>query len=152
METTTEKNNDVISDLIEINNDRVAGFKKAAEDLEASDIDLKAVFMKLAGESSSNVAELRGLAGAGADTDTGTSMLGDIHRAWIDVKATFSGNDRKSVLQECERGEDAIKKAYRSALENNTGLSTDVVAVISRQKAAIDAGHDQIKALRDSQA
>jgi len=41
---------------------------------------------------------------------SGTSGTGAIHRAWIDVKATFSGHDRKSVLAECERGEDAIKK------------------------------------------
>jgi uncharacterized protein (TIGR02284 family) len=152
METTTNNNNDVLSDLIEINNDRVAGFEKAAEDLEATDVDLKAIFHKLAGESSSNASELRSMASANADTDTGTSVLGAIHRAWIDVKATFSGHDRKSVLQECERGEDAIKKAYKSALEDNNGLSADVMAVISRQKQGIDAGHDQIKALRDSQA
>ncbi len=149
---TTNNNADVISDLIEINNDRVAGFNKAAEDLEANDTDLKAVFHKLAGESSSNVSELKAMAPANTDTDTGESVLGTIHRAWIDVKATFTGHDRKSVLQECERGEDAIKKAYKSALEDSRGLSADVAAVISRQKQGIDAGHDQIKALRDSQA
>ena len=152
METTTSNNNDVISDLIEINNDRVNGFEKAAEDLDANDTDLKAVFHKLAGESRSNAAELRSIADLEADTNPGTSVLGAIHRAWIDVKATFTGNDRKSVLQECERGEDAIKKAYRSALEDTNGLTQDVVATISRQKQGIDAGHDQIKALRDSQA
>lgn len=147
---TSAKTTEVLKDLIEINNDRVAGFEKASKDLGDGDADLKAVFDKLAGDSRANVTELRGM--AGADADTGTSVLGSIHRAWIDVKATFSGHDRKSILQECERGEDAIKKAYKSAMEDSNGLSGEAMEAVSRQKATIDAGHDQIKALRDAQA
>ncbi|RYD53182.1 MAG: PA2169 family four-helix-bundle protein [Sphingobacteriales bacterium] len=148
---TSNKTHEVLNDLIEINNDRVAGFEKAAKDLEAGgDADLKAVFAQLANESRTNAAELRNL--VGADAETGTSLLGDIHRAWIDVKATFSGHDRKSILEECERGEDAIKKAYRTALQDGNEISANAVAVISRQQQGVNAGHDQIKALRDSQA
>ena len=146
----TATTHEVINDLIEINNDRIAGFEKAAKDLQSDDLDLKAVFGKLASDSRSNVAELRNV--AGVDADKGNSVLGSLHRAWIDVKATFSGHDRKSVLQECERGEDAIKKAYKTAIQEGTGLTADVVSLISRQQQLINAGHDQIKALRDSQA
>ena len=150
---TTDKTVDVLKDLIKINNDRVAGFEKAAVDLGDGDADLKAVFDKLAGESESNSIELSQLVtAAGGTADTGTSVSGTIHRAWMDVKATFSGHDRKGVLQECERGEDAIKKAYQTALGNDGGLSGDAMTVVSKQKATIDAGHNQIKALRDSQA
>lgn len=145
---TSNKTIEVLNDLIEINNDRVAGFEKASKDLEGRDADLQAVFNQLANDSRSNAAELRNLVGPNAET--GTSLLGDIHRAWIDVKATFTGHDRTSILDECERGEDAIKKAYRSALEDGSELSANAVAVISRQQQAVNAGHDQIKALRDS--
>ena len=144
-ETTT----DALKDLIEINNDRVAGFEKAAKDLQPADQDLKSIFSQFASQSRSNVSELQTL--AGADADKGNSVLGAVHRAWIDVKATFSGHDRKSVLQECERGEDAIKKAYKSALEESANLSNEARTVIGRQQQGINAGHDQIKALRDAQ-
>ena len=47
---TIEKSVEVLNDLIEINNDRVAGFEKATKDLDEGNSDLKAVFEKFAGE------------------------------------------------------------------------------------------------------
>ena len=38
---TTEKSVEVLNDLIEINNDRIAGFDHAIKDLEGNDADLK---------------------------------------------------------------------------------------------------------------
>lgn len=68
----------------------------------------------------------------GEEPETGGSSTGTIHRAWLDVKATFSGHDSKSILQECERGEDAIKKAYKVALTTDSGLSPEYYDLISR--------------------
>ena len=149
---TTEKSIEVLNDLIEINNDRVAGFEKAIRDLEEPNMDLKAVFEKLAGESRENVSALTGVVSrTGGEAETGSSTTGAIHRAWISVKATFGGSDRKSILEECERGEDAIKKAYATALDPENQLDMASMEMIIRQKSGIDAGHDQIKALRDAQ-
>ncbi|MGN6394061.1 MAG: PA2169 family four-helix-bundle protein [Mucilaginibacter sp.] len=150
---TTEKSIDVLNDLIEINNDRVAGFEKAAKDLGEGDFDLKGIFGQYAQESRIYSTELSSAVIAlGGEAERGTGMGGDIHRAWIDVKATFTGHDRKSVLAECERGEDAIKKAYQSALDPENELSFDVTDMIRRQQQGIEAAHDRIKALRDSAA
>jgi uncharacterized protein (TIGR02284 family) len=153
METTTEKSVEVLNDLIEINNDRIDGFDRAAKDLGEGDADLKAVFEKFAGDSRRNVQELSAAVGqAGGEVETGNTATGTIHRAWLDVKATFSGHDRKSILEECERGEDAIKKAYREALSPDSGLSGQNSQLVASQQQAINEGHDRIKALRDSQA
>lgn len=150
---TVEKSVEVLNDLIEINNDRVAGFDHAIKGLGEGDADLKAVFEKFASDSRQNVQELTSTVNrVGGEAEKGTSGTGTIHRAWLDVKATFTGHDRKSILAECERGEDAIKKAYQSALTENIGLSSDVLQIISSQQQAINEGHDKIKALRDSQA
>jgi len=149
---TKEKAIDVINDLIEINNDRVAGFEKAGNDLEAGDIDLKTLFERFAQESRTYSNQLTlAVTQIGGDAETGTSSTGAIHRAWIDVKATFAGHDRKKVLEECERGEDAIKKAYQSALEPENELSFELIELLRTQQQDINAAHDQIKALRDSQ-
>jgi hypothetical protein len=33
----------------------------------------------------------------------------------MDVKVSFSGNDRQAILESCEFGEDAAQKAYKDA-------------------------------------
>jgi uncharacterized protein (TIGR02284 family) len=149
---TTEKSIEVLNDLIEINNDRVKGFEKAIEDLKDGDPELRAIFEKLKSDSRNNSAELSSAVNqAGGEAETSASASGAIHRAWIDVKATFGGSDRKSILEECERGEDAIKKAYRTALEPDSELAPEFTEMVVRQQQGINASHDQIKLLRDSQ-
>ena len=145
-----EKTVEVLNDLIEINNDRAGGFDKASSDLSDENIDLKATFDKLSSDSRTNVTELAGLVGRnGENPDTGNTVLGTLHRAWIDIKASFGGDDRHSILAECERGEDAIKKAYRDALQENE-LGENVRSVLLKQQDGINISHDAIKALRDA--
>jgi uncharacterized protein (TIGR02284 family) len=147
---TIEKSVEVLNDLVEINNDRIAGFGHASKDLGDDNMDLKALFQTFREESRYNVEELNtAIRQSGGDPDTGTSGAGTIHRTWLDVKATFTGHDRKSILEECERGEDAIKKAYQDALSPDSGLSPEFNAIVSRQREGIIAAHNQVKALRD---
>jgi uncharacterized protein (TIGR02284 family) len=148
---TTEKTIEVLNDLIQINNDRTAGFERAEAALDEQDISLAPVFSKLANESRNNASELSALISRfGGEAEDGTSFSGTLHRTWLSVAATFTGNDRESILTECERGEDAIKGAYRSALEDRAEISPEIVDLISRQQENVTAGHDTIKSLRDS--
>jgi len=148
---TIEKSVEVLNDLIEINNDRAAGFGKAAQDLDPSDMDLQGIFLNCSLESKQFSQELRNEVNQlGGHVDNDTSNMGALHRAWIDVKATFTGHDRKAILAECERGEDAIKKAYRDALSTNNDLSAEVIPILLRQQTNIEVSHDRIKGLRDS--
>jgi len=149
---TIEKSVEVLNDLIEINNDRAEGFGKAAQDLDPTDMDLQGIFLNCSLESKQFAQQLRdeiNQLGGHADIND-TSSSGAIHRAWIDVKATFTGHDRKAILAECERGEDAIKKAYRDALSPENDLSAEVMPLLLRQQQSINASHDRIKSLRDS--
>jgi uncharacterized protein (TIGR02284 family) len=146
---TSEKSVDVINDLIKINNDRSAGFEKAAQDLEDGNSELITVFNRLAGESREYANELTGIARQYyGDVAEGTSTSGDLHRAWISIKSTFTGNDAAAILDECERGEDAAKSAYSDALDDSNELTFEVSAVLQRQQEGIIAGHDLIKSLR----
>ncbi|WP_129717453.1 PA2169 family four-helix-bundle protein [Pedobacter sp. SYP-B3415] len=148
----TERTAEVLNDLIEINNDRADGFRRAADDLKDENIDLKATFEKLSTQSRDNVTELAALVGrTGEEPEKGNTILGTLHRAWIDIKASFGGDDRHSILAECERGEDAIKKSYRDALQEQD-LGEDVRSVLLSQQTGINASHDAIKALRDAHA
>ncbi|MES2457970.1 MAG: PA2169 family four-helix-bundle protein [Bacteroidota bacterium] len=140
----------VLNDLTEINNDRVAGFEKALADINDENIDLKALFQEYSAQSRKFSQELTALvAGHGEEVETGNSVAGTLHRAWIDVKSLFGGSDRASILSEAERGEDAIKAAYKLALENGE-LSGAALETVISQAEDIKAAHDAIKALRDA--
>ncbi|TDE17067.1 ferritin-like domain-containing protein [Dyadobacter psychrotolerans] len=146
---TTANSTGVINDLIEINNDRVAGFEKAIADINDENIDLKALFQGYAEQSRKNSLELAAIVGSAEEVETGNSVSGTLHRAWIDVKSLFGGSDRASILSEAERGEDAIKKAYKDALSEGE-LPTEALNTVSSQAEGINAAHDKIKALRDA--
>lgn len=140
----------VLNELIEINNDRVAGFEKAIADISAENIDLKAVFQHYAEQSRTFSQELSAfVARQGGEVETGNSVSGTLHRVWIDVKALFGGTDRVSILNEAERGEDAIKAAYKAALDHGE-LKDDALSLVMKQAVEINEGHDEIKVLRDA--
>ncbi|GGC54705.1 chemotaxis protein [Pedobacter quisquiliarum] len=145
-------NYETLNDLVEINNDRIVGYEKAIEELHPEDSDLKSLFAQMIVESQKLKMELATeVQRYGSDIETGTTNSGKIYRVWMDVKAIFTGHDRKTVLNNCEFGEDAAQKAYKMALDEDN-LSEDVRALITKQKAQLRVSHDEIKALRDSVA
>lgn len=140
----------VLNDLIRINNDRIEGYEKASNEARDFDVDLKAIFTRMADESRQYAAELtQEVVKFGGEPATGTTSSGKIYRAWMDVKATFTGHDRESVLASCEFGEDAAQKAYNSALESDAEMSADIRQLITNQKSSLKTSHDVIKKYRD---
>lgn len=144
----------VLNDLIRINNDRINGYEKAIKETKDADEDLKSVFRRMADESRQHKSELilEVKKAGGEPVEDGTTASGKIYRAWMDVKATFSGKDRHSVLAACEFGEDAAQKAYQQALEDDGSAGADIKQLILKQKSALKASHDLIKRYRDMQA
>jgi uncharacterized protein (TIGR02284 family) len=146
-----KKTAEILNDLVLINNDRMEGYAKAIEETKPEDSDLKLVFEQMKIESFQNRRELISLVDMlGEEKAEGTRLDGKIYRAWMDIKATFSGNSRKSILENCEFGEDAAQKAYRSALSSIEDLTPNALSVISQQQVALKGSHDKIKQLRDS--
>jgi len=147
-----EKTAEVLNDLIRINNDRIKGYEKAAEETKEKDTDLQAIFRQMAAESRSYVNDLKEYVTT-SDTDpaTSTTTAGKIYRAWMDVKATFTGKDRKAILASCEYGEDAAQKAYEAALSSDAELLAEIRQLVLDQKASLKRSHDRIKQMRDAQ-
>lgn len=85
----------------------------------------------------------------GGDMENSTTTSGKIYRAWMDVKAVFTGYDRHTILANCEAGEDAAQRAYRTALDDED-LPAYLREMVVEQQATLKASHDQIKALRDA--
>ncbi|RPD38235.1 PA2169 family four-helix-bundle protein [Chitinophaga barathri] len=140
----------ILNDLIAIHNDRIAGYQTALKELKTDDTDLERLFTGMIGESQdireTLAAEVRS---AGGDVERGTTVAGRIYRAWMDVKAAFTGNDRKTVLANCEAGEDAAQNAYKMALKED-GLPSYLREVLTSQMQSLRASHDEVRALRDA--
>jgi uncharacterized protein (TIGR02284 family) len=108
--TTMQETIEVLNDLVAINNDRIAGYDKAIEEAKDSDSDLKSLFTSMIDESRKiRLALANEVQSLGGEYDRGTTASGKLYRAWMDVKAVFSGHDRHAVLANCERGEDAAQ-------------------------------------------
>lgn len=151
MENTQAITIETLNDLVKINNDRIEGFEKATKDLGEGHEDLKTLFTRLIGESHQNKMELgTEIQALGHDIDNTASTSGSLHRTWLEVKAAFTGHSTHSILEECEFGEDAIKKAYKDALEVEE-VPAFIKDILVRQQLALNAAHDQIKALRDAE-
>jgi len=143
---------EILNDLILINNDRIKGYERAISELTPGDTDLKHLFTNLIGESHQFKLEIATeVAALGKDIETGTSISGTLHRTWLDAKAVFIGDSKRSILEECEFGEDAILKAYKSALTQGI-LPAYIREILSNHQPILQAAHDRIKVLRDKAA
>ncbi|WP_220815237.1 PA2169 family four-helix-bundle protein [Pseudomonas paralcaligenes] len=147
MSDTVKDTIKVLNNLIETSKDGEEGFRTCAKDVK--DPQLQALFSNRARECAAAAGELQGLVlELGGKPEDSTSLGGDIHRRWVDLKALITGKSDEAILNECERGEDVAKKHYAEALEEKA-LPIKVREVIQRQYAGVLRNHDQIKALRN---
>jgi len=148
--TTTKETIEILNDLVAINNDRITGYERALDETREKDGDLKTLFTSMIDESRKIRLDLATeVQSLGGEYDRGTTASGKLYRAWMDVKAVFTGHDRHTVLANCERGEDAAQRAYKEALQENN-LPAYIRTLIETQKQTLKASHDKVKALRDA--
>lgn len=128
----SEKNPiDLLNDLLEKNYDAEQGYKKAAEDIDNS---LLKEFLKDSSKKRYDFGheikeEINRL---GGKPEKGTSLVGDLHRKWIDLKSAIAGNNDKAVIAECEKGEKAALQDYEIAIKSGN-LPETAQAVVRRQ-------------------
>ncbi|MDH0729978.1 PA2169 family four-helix-bundle protein [Pseudomonas sichuanensis] len=144
---------DVLNDLIEYSKDGEKGFKTSAEDVKNP--QLKAFFVQRAGECANAAAQLQSeVRRLGGDPETSTSISGDLHRGWVNLKSLVTGKDETAVLNEVERGEDHALKAYKDAREKLVKLgrttSDQTYMLVENQLQGVQRNHDQVKALRNA--
>ena len=142
MENT--KKIEVLNSLIVINNDRIEGYKTA--EAEAKETDLKMLFSDLMETSVQNRKQLvEEVILLGGMPDEGTRITGKFFRAWMDVKAAFTGNDRKTILDSCQYGEDVILETYQEAMvKEHFEIDSNEEDMLSKQLELLKSDHRKI--------
>ena len=138
---------ETLNDLIMINNDRIAGYEKAIEELKGKETDLTVLFEQMIDESRDKRNSLgREIQVLGGEMAEGTMISGKIYQAWMKIKAIFTGHDRHTVLENCHTGEHAAQRAYSEALQQET-MPHFLRDMIRTQQQILQSSHDEIKAL-----
>jgi uncharacterized protein (TIGR02284 family) len=146
MATKNEETISTLNGLIETLKDGQEGFKTAAEGVK--DSGTKNLFYQYSQQRAQFVGELQAeVRRLGGDPEKSGSIAGALHRGWINIKSTVTGEDEYAVLAECERGEDNALSNYRSALEET--LPSNIQTILVRQSEAIKLTHDRVRTLRD---
>ncbi len=155
MKTTREEAKENIHDnlvdnlqgLLEKNYDAEKGFKKAVENAKNSQLK---EFLKYQAVKHNRFAteldqEIRNLNEKPIESG---STTGTLHRAWIDVKTAFTGNDDEAVLEECIRGEKASLEEYEEKLKENR-FPPQINSVLNNQLTEIRSTVSKVKTLED---
>ncbi len=149
MEDRTEKAQDVLEKLSKLHYDRIQGYHRAKEDTK--DADLLALFSFYEQQSRQFKSDLNSeITKHGGDVPDDNSFLGDIHQAWMDLKAAVTGKDRDSVLSSCEFGEQTIVGAYEDVLkydDDDTRLPEAVESTLRKQLEELRSAKSRIATL-----
>jgi uncharacterized protein (TIGR02284 family) len=141
---------DSLNELVRINNDRILGYQKAKED--SDDHSLHDLFNHMILQSQKFRSELADyivrVDGSGVSDATSTDFSSKVHRAWIDLKAAVTGDDREAVLSSCEFGDRNAIETYEKALEDED-LPAYVKDTLVSHLDGLRQAHAKIEALRN---
>jgi uncharacterized protein (TIGR02284 family) len=130
---------DALNKLLTRNRDAEEGYQEAAEN--AKDTELKSLYLTQSRQRADFAMELdRETRTLGGEPDSSTSLLSDLHRAWINIKSSIASNDDKATVQECQRGDQEALSDYNDVLQE-TDLVASTRELLLRQKQSIEAAH-----------
>lgn len=134
-----------LNNLIQINRDRVEGYRTAQDDIQDIDIDLHALFGQKIGQSEDFINELSAIVMShGGEVETETTVMGKLFRSWMDFKSTLTRENRESVLSSCAFGEKAALEEYDDALSSSTEIPSEIRQTIMEHRDKIQSSLETI--------
>ena len=133
-----EKATVVLNDLIKINNDRILCYQQAMDQSTNLDNDLKRLFKEIISEGQKFKQELKDkIKELDGNPKDGLTLSGMVHRAWLDLKVTFTGSTRNAMISFCEYNEEITQHTYKAALNVSAEMNKEVYALIENQISAL---------------
>lgn len=134
-----------LNELLEKNYDTEKVFKNAADDVKNA--KLKTFFQEKAMQRYDFGHELKSeIKSLGETPDKGSSVTGDAHRAWMNLKAAFSSDKEESVLEETIRAEKAAVEDYNKIIKMD-GFSPSTANLLMKQRNAIERTLEEVREL-----
>lgn len=135
---------------MELLRDSADGFSAAAEKLaDAGHLDLAKTFATKADQRTRFCSELERLAATyGDDLEASGSIKAAVHRAWMSVKDTLSGDDPQGLLEAALMGELYAESTYNDALEENTSVA--LRSVLDRHMGEIRKARIEVRILNEA--
>ena len=148
-----EKTSVVLNDLIKINNERIICYQQVMDHAANLDSDLKRLFKDIITESYelkdqliSKIKEYNG------DTNDSIGISGLIHKAWLDLRVTFTGNTRNAIMNFCEYNEEVAQHAYKAALNVSAEMNNNIYELIEQQQIALKRTYSSIKKYHEARS
>jgi uncharacterized protein (TIGR02284 family) len=136
----------LVHDLVAINKERKQGYEKISFENRFFDVELRAKFAILANQSGQNLFELRELMGEPQkDFSMDHPAHGELYRAWVELKVSFEGDDRDSVLIACEYAERAMQAVYQKAIDGGAELNRKTRQLLIHQLKGFHVSSKAIK-------
>lgn len=135
-----------LNTLIATTIDSITGYENSAKDIDNE--RFREIFRQRANERQQVVEDLRAeVRRLGGNPEDDGSFMGKTHQRFEDLKASITGGNEKSIINEVERGEDYLKEKFESALNSDT-LSGESRSLVERCYQSVRSGHDQISELK----
>jgi len=136
-----------LNELLEKNYDAEKGYKFAAE--KVKNPQLQSFFSERAKERYDFGHELKSeIRNFGEAPEKGSSLAGDAHRTWMNLKTSFSSDKEEAVLEEAIRGEKAAIEEYNEVLKD-TNLPASTGNILVKQRDSITASLNKVKTLEN---
>lgn len=133
MQNNNETTVNVLQELNQFVNDRIEGYKHAAE--ASKNPAHQSYYKDLVNESNMFSNEInRNISKYGGERQESTTAKGKIFRGWMDVKSAVTGSDEEAIIEANLTGEEWAQKAYNDALDHRAELPEAIVQMVEKQK------------------
>lgn len=137
---------DTLNALIEVCRDGQYGYDKAKENIDNAMVrPLLERFSRRRGEFATELSAQVG--NLGGVVEEGSTLMGSLHRGWIELKSALTSGDEASILDECVRGDKAAISAYENAL--NEQLTLEVRPILEAQLKELQESVERLETLEE---
>lgn len=138
--------NDLVS-LLEVSNDRVQGYARAAN--EVTHEDLKKIFQEFAATAKKHNSQLRNaIHNLKGETTEATRNSGKVFRSWMDIKAAITGRNRSHIISAALFEIDSSKEQYDKLAEKHKTIPDDVVTMLGFHQIEMNDQLDRLTTLK----
>jgi len=134
-----------LNHLLTRNKDAANGFVEVANNITY--VNMTKWLIDWAKKHESNAKALESIIQEGdGDADASTSILGELHHAWIDIKSQLTNDDTSGLLNECIAGQEKALNDYDDIM--SIDMPDMVKEIIKIQRVGISQSISELKSLK----